>query len=310
MPEDEDSAGMTHRLQADFATPQGEEAYVEKLRKHISSGYLEAAEGILIADLAMLDRDLAQQCAALGRNQVKLDGWPELMDVISVFEGEGESVTGIAIGLANEPDLAFEKGLLHSPYLTLGLYTDGGFAWSTATREDILAQCASGDPQWGGHEEDVEVYMNIEGLDAINTALIHHKNRFFLRDGKPDKAPEGYVEYVLACWLRALRFHQAIAAELAEHGLPGNIPVVSGTIEMVPDVVAVHYPEKTVEPSVPAVQLGSLIATTVTKRMVDLDAEVPPATTIRQRIAAANDQAEESPPVEEKKGFFARMFGR
>lgn len=300
---------MTHRLQADFATPQGEEAYVEKLRKHISSGYLEAAEGILIADLAMLDRDLAQQCAALTKHQVKLDGWPELLDVLSAFEGEGESVTGIAIGLANDLDLAFEKGQLHAPYLTLGIYTDQGFAWSSATREEILAQCASGDPQWGGHEEDVEVYMEIEGLDAINTALIHHKNRFFLRDGKPDKAPEGYVEYVLACWLRALRFHQAIAAEMAEHGLPGNIPVVSGTIDMVPDVVAVHYPEKTVEISAPAVELGSLITTTVTKRMVNLDEEVLPPTTIRQRIAAANDQAEQ-PAVEEKKGFFARMFGR
>lgn len=298
---------MTHRLQADFATPQGEEAYVEKLRKHVSSGYLEAAEGILIADLAMLDRELAQQCAALTRHQVKLDGWPELMDVISAFEGE--SVTGIAIGLANDPDLAFEKGLLHSPYLTLGIYTDSGFAWSTATREDILAQCASGEPQWGGHEEDVEVYMNIEGLDAINTALIHHKNRFFLRDGKPDRAPEGYVEYILACWLRALRFHQAIAAELAEHGLPGNIPVVSGTIDMVPDVVAVHYPEKTVECAAPAVKLGSLITTTVPKRTVVLEEAAPPAT-IRQRIAAANDQAEEAPAAEEKKGFFARMFGR
>jgi hypothetical protein len=300
---------MTHRLQADFATPQGEEAYVEKLRKLIASGYLDAAEGILIADLAMLDRDLAQQCAALTKNQVTLDGWPELMDVISVFAGEGEAVTGIAIGLANDLDLAFEKGQLHSPYLTLGIYTDNGFAWSAATREDILAQCASGDPQWGGHEEDVEVYMTIEGLDAINTALIHHKNRFFLRDGKPDKAPEGYVEYVLACWLRALRFHQAIAAEMAEHGLPGNIPVVSGTIEMMPDVAAVHYPEKTVETAAPAAELGSLIKTTVTKRAIVLEEAAPP-TTIRQRIAAANDQAEETPVAEEKKGFFARMFGR
>lgn len=300
---------MTHRLQADFATPQGEEAYVDKLRRHIAGGFLDAAEGILIADLAMLDRELAQQCAALKQNQVRLDGWPELNDVISAFEGEGENVTGIAIGLANEPDLAFEKGLLHTPYLTLGLYTDSGFAWSAATREDILAQCASGDPAWGGHEEDVEVYMTIEGLDPINTALIHHKNRFFLRDGKPDKAPEGYVEYVLACWLRALRFHQAIAAELAEYGLPGNIPVVSGTIDMMPDVVAVHYPEKTVEAAAPAVQLGSLIKTTVTKRVVELE-EAPTATTIRQRIAAANDQAEEAPGAEAKKGFFARMFGR
>jgi hypothetical protein len=85
--------------------------------------------------------------------------------------------------------------------------------------------------------------------------------------------------------------------------------VVSGTIDMVPDVVAVHYPEKTVECAAPAVKLGSLIATTVPKRTVVLEEAAPPAT-IRQRIAAANDQAEEAPAAEEKKGFFARMFGR
>jgi len=300
---------MTHRLQADFATPQGEEAYVEKLRRHVASGYIEAAEGILLADLAMLDRDLAQQCAVLSRSQVRIDGWPELIDAIASIEGE--PATGIAIGLANDPDLAFEKGQLHSPWLTLGIYTDEGFAWSAASRETILAQCASGDPQWGGHEEDIEVYMTIEGLDAINTALVHHKNRFFLRDGKPDKAPEGYVEYVLACWMRALRFHQAIAAEVAEHGLPGSIPVVSGIIDMAPEVAAVHFPEKSVEFAAPAVELGSLIKTSVPKRSLVIEEEKP-ASTIRQRIAAANDQLEEQQPEvpAERRGFFSRMFGR
>jgi len=298
-------AAMTHRLQAAFATPEGEEAYVEKLRKHVSGGYLDAAEGILIADLAMLDRELAQQCAALAREQVVLDGWPELLDVISYFEGD--PVTGIAIGMANDLDLAFEKGRLHAPYLTLGLYTDEGFEWSQASREDILTQCASDDPQWGGHEEDVEVYMEIRGLDAVNTALIHHKHRFFLRDGNPDTAPEGYVEYVLACWLRALRFHQAVAAAIAEHGMPGNIKVVTGTIDMVPELAAVHFPEKTVEFAAPAAELGSLAKTRLPKRSAVIE-EVVPAANIRQRVAAANDQPEAAP--EPKKGFLARMFRR
>jgi hypothetical protein len=296
---------MTHRLLADFATPQGEANYVEKLRRHVTGGYLEAAEGILIADLAMLDRDLAQQCAALTQAQVKLDGWPELIDAIATFEGD--SITGVAIGMANEPDLGFEKGQLHAPYLTLGIYGDEGFAWSSASRESILSQCGSGDPDWGGHEEDIEVYLEIEGLETINTALIHHKRRFFLRDDGPESAPEGYVEFVLASWLRALRFHMAVAAELAQHGLPGNIPVVSGTIDMVPEVAAVHFPERTVAVAAPAAELGSLIKATMPKRTADLE-EVVPVANIRQRIAVANDESEES--AEGRKGFFARMFGR
>lgn len=289
---------MMHRLQAEFATPEGEARYLEKLRKHVSGGYLDAADGILVTDIAALDTDLAEKCAAATRDDVVLSGWEELLDAIAAFEGD--PVTGLAIGMANDVDLAFEKGQLHSPYLTLGIYTDESFNWSSATREELLGQCESGEPEWGGHEEDIEVYLEIEGLGPVNTALIHHKHRFFLRDDNPDKAPLGYVEYVLASWLRALRFHQAVATQIAEHGLPGNIPVVTGIFDMNPEIASVHYPEKTVEVS--GVEMASLITASVVRKpaeVVDIRAG-----NIRRQIAANTES------VEEKRGFFARMFGR
>ena len=177
---------MSHRLQAEFATAEGEEHYVDHLKKLVSGGFLDTANGILVSDLMALDSDLARICSATDSEQVVLTGWPELIDAIAQFEGD--PITGVTIGMANDPDLAFEKGQLHASYLLLGLYTDEVYGWSSASRDDILGQCGSDRPQWAGSEEDIEVYLELEGLEAINTRLIHHKHRFFLRDGNPAEA--------------------------------------------------------------------------------------------------------------------------
>lgn len=295
---------MVHRLQTEFAPETGEARYVERLRKLVAGGYLDAAEGILITDLASLGTDFAAQCAALRREDVELSGWAELIDAMAMFEGE--PITGMTLGLANDPDLNFEKGVLHAPYLLLGLYTDEAFGWSAASREDILDQCGAECPQWAGCEEDIEVYLEILGLDTINTALIHHKHRFFLRDGDPDTAPLGYVEYVLASWLRALRFHQAAAAQIALHGLPGGIPVVTGTVDVRPEIATVHFPEKSSE--VGQVRFPSLIAATPRRGAEIIEFE---ATNIRRQIAAAAAVVEPEPdPEDVKPSFLRRMFGR
>jgi len=293
---------MSHRLQAEFASEEGEANYVDHLRKLIAGGFLDTANGILVTDLAALDSDFARMCAALPAGDVLLTGWPELIDAIAQFEGD--PIAGVTIGMANDPDLAFEKGELHAPYLLLGLYTDETYDWSAASRDDILAQCSSARPQWAGGEEDIEVYVELEGLEAVNTKLIHHKHRFFLRDGAPEQAPLGYVEYVLACWLRALRFHQAVAAQVAEHGLPNNIPVASGTVDMKPEIAAAHFPEKSSE--VEQVQFASLVKAVPKRGAEVIELERP---NIRQQIAAANTDSVEDEAAA-RPGLFRRVFGR
>ena len=172
---------MAHRLQTLFATADGEANYVGALRALIEDGQLHAAETVLMADIAALDTTLAQICADTPRETVILNGWPELVEAIASYEGD--PVTGVTIGMGNEPDLAFEKDRLHAPFVTLGLYCDGDFAFSSASRAELLAECQAETPRWAGAEEDVEVYLEIDGLADINTRLIHHKHRFFLRDG-------------------------------------------------------------------------------------------------------------------------------
>jgi hypothetical protein len=289
---------MGHRLQAVFATVEGEAAYVDTLRMLIEDGQFHAAETLLLADLQALDTGLAQMCLATSRDQVTLSGWTELVESIAVHEGE--PITGVAIGMGNDADLVFERDELHAPFVMLGIYADGAFCFSGASREGILAQCKSDAPEWSDSEEDIEVYLELGGLAPINTALIRHKHQFFLRDDNPAEAPVLYVECVLAGWFRALRFHQAIAAELATHGLPGDIPVVSGIAGMRPDVATVHYPEKTV--TVASGEVATLVLKPKAKRddvVIDFT-----GTGIRRRIEKAHE------PEVAKSGFFKRLFGR
>lgn len=318
---------MTHRLQTLFATLEGEESYSHALQALVEAGSLDAVEEILVDDLAALDTDLARMCLETRRDKVLLSGWEELYEAIEVQEGE--PVTGVAIGMGNEADLAFEKGLQHTPFLTLGIYCDGDFPWSQATRESIIAQCALPEPAWVGSDEDIEVYLEIEGLTAINTALLHHKHRFFLRDGDPQTAPRAYVEYVLASWLRALRFHQAVGAQMAEHGLPGEVRVLSGLVDMRPGVASVHMPAQAaaqariVEPRAEPdeegeepdeIEIATFAVASEAPGMGQLtDVAWKSVPFEEEKVVTGSDiRRQISRPVAEpvRRGFFSRLFGR
>jgi hypothetical protein len=287
---------MTHRLQAAFNTAQGEASYVDALAALIEAGQLDAADAILTADLAGLDSDLARRCVETPRTSVVLSGWEALVEAVSVYQGD--PITCIAIGMGNDADLVFDRDVLHVPFLTLGFYADGPFAFSSATRDSLLAQCKTPDPAWSDTEEDIEVYLELEGLAEINTALICHKHCFFFRDDDTIEAPAAYVEQVLVGWFRALRFHQAVAAEMDDAGLPGGIPAISGIFGMRPDIATVHYPERSIAVEVP--QVASLVIKPK-PREAEVVAKVS-GPDLRRRLVA-------QVPVEPvKQGFLARIF--
>lgn len=227
-----------HELQKVFATEDGEAAWTQDMRALFGSGAFDEAEALLAEALSALDTELAWTCLELPREGVVLSGWEELGEAIAMHEGD--PVTGVTIAIANESDRAFEKGQTHHPYVLLGIYTDEAYAFSSAVHWQLLDECQAEIPAWAGHEEDIEVHMDIDGLDTLNTRLVHHKQRHFFREGQPTAAPLRYVEFVLGCWWRALRWHQAVATECAIRGLPRAIPVVAGMVDLRPEVVAVH----------------------------------------------------------------------
>lgn len=281
-----------HRLQTLFASPNGEADYNDALQAQIVAGAFAEAEAALASDLATLDSDLARLCLATTADKVELVGWSALYDAIEMHEGQ--PIAGVALGLGNDADLSFEKGVEHDPFLTLGLYTDGEFVWSGAPREAVFEQAKSAEPAWMGSDEDIEAYLTIEGLAAINTALIHHKRRFFFRDDSPLAAPPSYVEYVLGCWWRALRFHQAVAEQVREHGLPDAAWVVVGTIDMRPEIACIHRAEARREAESALALAPKLMARTVHDE--DDEAEGEEAS----RFASLTRIAVKLTPVEEE----------
>ncbi len=311
-----------HALQRAFATAAGEADWTAQLTALFERRELGEAERILRKALIELGGPMMQLCREASLDAVEITGWAELAEVVAAHEGE--PITGATVAMGNEADLAFDRGLPHRPYMVLGLYTDEAWDWSAAGQDQALAECRKECPDWAGRDEDVEAFLDLEGLDALNTALIHHKQRHFIREGGEAEAPLRYVEFVLGSWWRALRFHQAVAVQLERHGLGGAIPVISGMIDIRPDAVAVHWPvvrevpraapvEPTDEDAADTADYGggpSLVRFNLIQRgrlVIEEDAS-PAGTALRRRIEA-NEEGEVEAEAEAP-GLMRRMFGR
>lgn len=297
-----------HDLQLQFATAEGEEAWEAEMRDLFEAGNLDGIHAILDPALQQLDSDFGRMCLATTPEGVTIAGWPELVEAIEAHEGD--TISGVTLAIANDADRAFEKGGLHHPFMMLGLYTDEAFAFSKAGEAELLAQVRAEDgPAWAGYDEDIEVFLDIDGLDRLNTALLHHKERHFFRDDAPEHAPLRYVEYVLGCWWRALLFQQAVTSECTIHGLPGGIPVLAGTVEMRPEIVMVHgigartiQPERTTEVRECAPMLA---ADFIQVRPVEEEKELT-GLELRRRVSETGQEEEDAP----KRGLLSRIFNR
>lgn len=305
---DKQSEPQMHDLQIRFASAHGEQDWEAGIRSLFAAGDLSAVADIVEPALVALGSEFGAAALATRPEDVVLSGWEDLVEAIAVHEGD--PITGVAMALANEADRAFEKGQSHHPYMMLGLYCDEPFAFSRASAADLIEQTAAEDgPAWAGYDEDIEVYLDLEGIDHLNTLLLHHKQRHFFRDDNPDHAPLRYVEYVLGCWWRALLFHQAVAAECAMHGLPGGIPVVAGMVDMRPEIIVVHGMGAGTRKAerLDAKPLASIIASDFIQVKAVEEIEELTGSDLRRRVA---ETAQDDNPPQEKRGFLARLFGR
>lgn len=295
-----------HELQKVFATQDGETAWTQDMHALFGAGALDEAEALLAEALTALDSELAWSCLELPREAVVLSGWDELAEAIAMHEGE--PVTGVTIAVANEGDRDFQKGEVHHPYVLLGIYTDDAFAFSSAVHWQLLDECHAEMPAWAGREEDIEVHMDIDGLDALNTRLVHHKQRHFFREGATVPAPLRYVEFVLGCWWRALRWHQAVATECAIRGLPRAIPVVAGMVDLRPEVVTIHDSGRGADRSkMASAVVGSLAEGFIQRKAIEEepDRTAPTVAELRRR-AQGDGEVLERP----QRSLWARIFGR
>lgn len=297
-------------LQITFLEEAGERAWIEEMRALLSAGQTLEADARLSAELAGFDGAIARTAKATSADDVVLEGWDDLLPILA--EWEGPEITAITLGLTNPPDLVFEAGRSHDPELLLGLYSDDAFSFSGASRAELLDECARELPAWTGAEEDVEFYCTLPGLAELNTALINCKHRRFLRDGRDGvegRAPGGYVEYVLGCWLLATRFLQATERAVADHGLPAGARLIAGAVDVNADFVTVLGNEQQVSKPSAAASEPAFAPLTFTPWVPREDPTADMASsgpTLRQRIKSE----EREPETEPRPGFLARLFGR
>jgi hypothetical protein len=298
---------MEHHLQKSWAAEAAENAYFQRIEAMVHAGDLDAAAELLQTDLATLETPLGQTCRELGEDCVDLTGWGEMNDAIAQYEGE--PITAVHILISNETDLAFEdKSQTQHPVVEVAFYCDELMAFSAMDREELLVEVLKGpDTEWYGQGEDLEAYLEIDGLSVLNTALLHHKRQYYFRDQMhvldeanglaADTAPLLYVEFRLASMLRAVRYHQAVKSLVEGYGLKGNLPVIVGMSNMKPEICSV-YMSKTAQ--VVEFAKTAKLAVTIKRNMEEEVVEFTGAG-LRQRM-----QTE----PEEKVGFFRRLFGR
>lgn len=297
---------MTHPLQTIWFDADAEAEYLRQIVALVHAGDLDVAADKLLEDLADIVTPVGDLCRDLTEDAVEICGWEEIGDSIAQYEGD--PITAVHIVMSNEADLVFEdKSLTHDPLVEVVFYSDEHLAFSTLSRDVLLAESLKEDAEWYGQSEDVEVYLEINGLGQLNTALLRHKRQYFFRDQMhvldqanglaADIVPLPYIEFRLAAMLRAVRYHQAVKDLLDGYGLHGNIPVIVGMYNMQVEIGSVYVPKtaKVIEfAKVPK------LAITIKRTTEEAPVEIS-GSSLRQNLSAE---------PEERPGFFKRLFGR
>jgi hypothetical protein len=318
---------MSQNLQQIFVSEAGEAAYVREIAAMIRAEQFPQAEAKLLGDLSRLSSTLSDVCAASPAALVTISGWDEVFAGVEHYEGD--PITAIGVDMWNEDEIVLTKQDAYEPGLTVSFYSDASFPFSTSSRDEIIAENSSEFTSWQGQGEDIEAYIEIDGIADLNCALLNHKSRIFYRQPQselesdvedapppPTAAPTEYVAFVLASWLRVLRFHQAIRAQLNGQGLPSTIPVILGTHNIKPYLGSALYPQKVIQ--VARAEVAEL--SIKIKRTEQLEPELSTGSLLRKRmlepavteplVAASFDVPEIVEVAEAPRGFFARLFRR
>jgi hypothetical protein len=190
-----------------------------------------------------LDAELADQIAAnpsrfdavsRAAGPASIHGWDELYADIAALDAKGEQVTAIGIDLTGH-------GEGDEPEFEVSFYDDSSFAFSGATHADLLAASEGYSTEWQGCFLDIGNMLEVRGLAPLHRALREYPHRW---NTPGAELPEDYAGFVLAQWMLYLRVHQALAAALAEQGLPRPMPVVVGEHDFGPTCHATYMVDR------------------------------------------------------------------
>jgi hypothetical protein len=298
---------LTHPLQSEWYDAGVEANFLKQIEALVHAGDLDIAADKITEAMEGIETPVMEMCRNLTEESVEISGWEEIGDAIAGYEGD--PITAVHLVMSNEADLVFEdKNIRHDPVVEVAFYTDAQMAFSKLSRTELLSESLQEEPEWYGQSEDIEVYLELNGLGALNTELLRHKRQYYFRDSAhvldtaegmaADIVPLPYIEYRLAAMFRAVRYHQAVKSLLNEYGLYRDIPVIVGMFNMRLEIGSVYIPK-----TARRVELAKApkLAIKIKRNMEEQEVAEVAGSSLRQRVSAE---------PEEKIGFFRRLFSR
>ena len=239
---------MTGAPDPRFATDQELRVFEHSISRFFWMQNFESAEHVLQDALRAYPSSFADICQATSQEAISISGWDELYAQIEALARNGSHCTAIEIDLSGHADREVEPGGALEPGFECSYYDDLTFSFSTASREDILAQCETGTMTWTGCFVDINNALTCDGLGKLYASLVNYQHRYWRppiaeRGTAADELPQDFVAFTLARWFLYLRVHKAIWSDLRTRGLPRRMPVVVGQHDFGPSLCSVYLPE-------------------------------------------------------------------
>lgn len=193
------------------------------------------------------DEPIRVAAESVSLSDVRTAGWDALNTAIAVHSRE-TPITAVGLDLTIHGEAEDDGGRTILPLETSYYADTRSFAFSQTSRDQVRRACEEGTPPWTGDFVDIEEALTIDGLNRLHDAVVQAA----YRDRAVDEAPHRRRAAYLGGWMRHLRAHQVLARDLALHGLARPIPMIVGTHDLSPYVIAAYWPTRTVDYEVAA----------------------------------------------------------
>ncbi|TAD84613.1 MAG: hypothetical protein EAY70_01140 [Sphingomonadales bacterium] len=220
----------TMMMQRAFASREEQRAFMDELQTMLRQGKPDAALAQVrcaLEPFAAAGSHLASLALTLDPRNVELLGWEWFLS--QRFSGSDATAIGIDFSWPGHfsPRTTDADGNLE-PVLETNYYEDMDIVhFSTATREQILAGYSGGYSEWQGHFSDIEVNIEVKGMERLYGAIWSAR-----RPGDSDDAA-GDI-YVLAACASAIILHLVVRDTIRTRGLGKPMAVLVGSNEDFP----------------------------------------------------------------------------
>ncbi|MDE2596145.1 MAG: hypothetical protein KGL44_04620 [Sphingomonadales bacterium] len=203
-----------------------------------------AAERLFMAieALAELGHPVADLCREATLDSMIVHGWDELAYEVARADSHGRTITAIGVDLSSAGDDTPGEDGTCEPCLETSFYSDHAFAFSTATRGEIVAGYSASSSEWAGAFETIDGTIRIEGLGELHAAALRLQAECRMGDNLDGADHDAML---VAAALIAVRVHQAMREMVLAYGLPRPMAMLVGSNESYPffDAPVVATPE-------------------------------------------------------------------